>query len=72
MDGERYLKFSVIDSGVGINKRDMKKLFTMFGMLGGNNKMNKSGSGIGLYISKKIVESLGGEIKAKSEERKFT
>ena len=34
--------------------------------------MNKSGSGLGLSISKKIVESLGGQITVTSEEKRWT
>ena len=48
----------------------------MFGMLSQHrNQLNQSGSGIGQSISKKIVESLGGEIKVKSHQNqgsKFT
>ena len=45
----------------------------MFGMLSKQrNQLNKSGSGIGLSISKKIVESLGGKIKVSSHENQWT
>jgi signal transduction histidine kinase len=38
------------------------------GQLINSRKYNKTGTGIGLSISKKLVESLGGKIKLKSEE----
>ena len=72
-DDKQYLKFEVLDSGIGISSKDIPKLFSMFGML--DNKkdlLNKSGSGIGLSISKMLVEQLGGKIKVRSEEGKWT
>ena len=72
-NGEDYLKFEVYDTGVGISKQDIPKLFKMFGMLSQHrNKLNQSGSGIGLSISKKIVESLDGKIKVSSRENEWT
>ena len=51
----------------------MPKLFKMFGTIQKNiNQLSPSGSGIGLSISKKIVESLGGEIKVVSVENEMT
>ena len=63
-----FLQFVVYDTGIGINKEDLPKLFQMFSMLS-NEKgcLNKSGTGIGLSISKMLVEQLGGEIKVESE-----
>ena len=71
---KKYLKFSVTDTGIGIHKDDIPKLFAMFGMIRKNNssQLNKWGSGIGLWISKKIVESLGGKITWESEDGKWT
>ena len=70
---EWYLKFVVSDTGVGISKQDIPKLFKMFGMLSKHrNKMNQSGTGLGLAISKKIVESLRGKIKVSSCENEWT
>ena len=72
-DDENFLKFEVSDTGVGISKEDIPKLFKMFGMLSKHrNKLNQSGSGLGLAISKKIVESLEGKIKVSSHENEWT
>jgi signal transduction histidine kinase len=69
----QYLKFSVIDTGVGIPKNEQEKLFKMFSMLDQHQKkLNQKGTGIGLAISKKIIESLSGEISVESEENKLT
>ena len=63
----RYLKFEVSDTGVGIDKKEIPKLFQMFGMVHRyHDKLNSKGTGIGLTISKKLVESLGGTIWLKS------
>ena len=72
-NGENYLKIKVYDTGIGISKDDIPKLFKMFGMLSKRRQqLNQSGSGLGLSISKKIVESLGGKIKVSSSENEWT
>jgi two-component system sensor histidine kinase EvgS len=61
------LSTSVRDTGIGIRKEDQTKLFKFFGKLSDPNKINKSGMGLGLTISKLIVEKLNGQLKLKSE-----
>ena len=64
----KYLKFRVSDTGVGVDKKEIPKLFKVFGMIDQHrNKLNSKGTGLGLAISKKLVESLGGKITLKSE-----
>ena len=73
LNEQEFLKFTVSDTGVGISKQDIPKLFKMFGILSKHrNKMNKTGSGLGLSISKRIVESLEGKIKVSSWENMWT
>ena len=69
----KFIQFTVFDTGIGINKDDIPRLFQMFSMLS-NEKycLNKSGTGIGLSISKMLVEQLGGEIKVESEVSSWT
>ena len=68
-----FLKFEVHDTGVGISEDDIPTLFNMFQTLPKHkNRLNKNGSGIGLNISKKIVESLGGAISIYSQEGSWT
>ena len=50
----------MVDSGIGIKKPDQKKLFRLFGFLSDTQNVNADGIGLGLYISKKIVEQFGG------------
>jgi signal transduction histidine kinase len=69
----KKLKFVVCDTGVGIPLNDQRKLFKMFSMLDQHkNKLNQKGTGIGLAISKKIVESLEGNIMVESEVGKYS
>ena len=44
----------MIDTGVGIKKEDMSKLFKLFGFLDTTKELNTKGIGLGLHISKKI------------------
>ena len=45
----------VIDSGIGIKKEDVEKLFKFFGKLSTSSKINQGGMGFGLTISKMII-----------------
>ncbi len=58
---------SVRDTGIGISKEDMDKLFTKFGRIENEKTEDVEGTGLGLYLTKQIIEKLGGEIKAESE-----
>ena len=58
---------SIQDTGIGIKKKDLSKLFKYFGKLNDTQKINTKGTGLGLMISRKIVQSMGGEINIESE-----
>ncbi|OGM89701.1 hypothetical protein A3J77_01750 [Candidatus Wolfebacteria bacterium RBG_13_41_7] len=64
---EPYLEVSVKDTGVGILEEDVKKLFTKFFRSENAVKFATEGSGLGLYISKNIINRHGGKIWAESE-----
>jgi len=63
-----FIEFSVRDFGPGINPKDAKRVFNKFVQLSQNGKKNKGGLGLGLAISKEIVEAHGGQIYVESEE----
>ena len=62
-----YLKSNIRDTGNGITEEDKKKIFQKFSRGTGASGMHPDGSGLGLYIAKKIVEGSGGEISFFSE-----
>jgi signal transduction histidine kinase len=60
------VEFSVIDSGVGIAQEDLSRVFERFYRVEKSRSRALGGSGIGLTISKALVESMGGRIWAAS------
>ncbi len=67
---ENYIEVAVTDTGRGIDKGDLANLFTKFKQFGDLLNGLERGSGLGLCISKDIVELHKGEIWVESENRK--
>ncbi len=62
------LEISVTDTGIGMRKKDLPKLFTSFTRLDSPLKEKTSGTGLGLYLTKKIMTSVfNGDIKVESQ-----
>lgn len=62
-DEDGFLKISVADSGTGVAKKQQDSLFKKFSTIQKSFMHTKEyGSGLGLYISKMVVESMGGKI----------
>jgi len=59
------LIFNVIDQGIGISEEDQKRLFTPFERM--ENAHQISGTGLGLNISKRLIELMDGTIKVSSK-----
>jgi len=64
---EEYVKIQINDSGIGIEKEDLDKLFTPFNRLENYLTRKSTGSGLGLAITRKMVEMLGGKIYVHSK-----
>jgi len=59
---------SVQDSGIGMNKESLGKIFRKFGQAGENGKIETtSGVGLGLYVAKEIMKAHNGDILAESK-----
>ena len=67
---DKNIIISVKDYGRGIPKEDIDKIFNKY--YSANKKFRKIGTGLGLYLSKEIVEAHGGKLIVQSEENKYT
>jgi PAS domain S-box-containing protein len=61
------LEISVKDSGIGINKKDLKNIFDAFTQVQNNFVHKSGGSGLGLSICKQLAEKMGGKLSVASK-----
>lgn len=61
------VEFSIKDTGVGISPEDQQRLFQPFSQIPDSNQHARSGSGLGLVISKTLCEMMGGNLTLESE-----
>ena len=64
---ELTLLFSVRDTGIGMNKEQLGKMFQSFSQADSSTTRKYGGTGLGLVISQKIVEQMNGDIWVESE-----
>lgn len=63
---EPRLQIEVTDSGIGISKQHMSRLFQPFSQGDSSSTRKHGGTGLGLAISKRLAQKLGGDIRVKS------
>ena len=64
---DRYLVISVRDTGIGISRDDMKRLFQPFVQLDSGLARRYEGTGLGLALTRQLVQLLGGRLAVHSE-----
>ena len=64
---EVWIRISVSDSGQGIRKEDIQKLFHAFEQVDKKMNRGKEGTGLGLSISSELIRMMGGKLEVKSE-----
>lgn len=67
---DREVEFTVKDSGIGVPKAECSSLFNKFFRASNARKKRPDGTGVGLFLAKKVILSHGGEILFLSEEGK--
>lgn len=67
VQSDNNLEICVFDTGAGIKKEDMTKLFLPFQQVNMSLTKKHKGTGLGLYLTKKIAGLLGGDVSARSE-----
>lgn len=60
------LKVAIKDTGIGIKKEDMNKLFNIFEQVDSKRNRNVEGSGLGLAICKQLIDLMNGQISVES------
>jgi signal transduction histidine kinase len=66
-DRDKEVVVSIIDEGIGIPATQLERLFERFHRLNASDDQEQYGYGLGLYISKRLIEMQGGSIWAESE-----
>lgn len=65
--GSAQLHIKIKDDGIGIPENEQARIFDRFYQVDASERRNRSGTGIGLSLTKEIVEMIGGSISVKSQ-----
>ncbi|WP_246327479.1 ATP-binding protein [Candidatus Competibacter phosphatis] len=63
----QYIEFSISDTGIGIALEDQERIFSPFVQADGSSSRKYQGTGLGLSLTKKLVELHAGKIFVESE-----
>ena len=69
---DNYVEISIRDSGIGIPKEKLPKIFNRFYQVDGSHTREQEGTGIGLSLTKELIELHKGRIEVESEEGRGT
>jgi len=69
-ESDQFAQIDVIDTGYGISAKDQVNLFCQFHRVKNPSSQTVSGTGLGLYVTKQLVEAHGGKIWVQSEKGK--
>jgi signal transduction histidine kinase len=67
MDSEKEIKIEIKDTGIGVGKEDINKIFQSFSRGRGGTELYTGGTGLGLYVAKKFIEMHKGKISVYSK-----
>ncbi len=67
IQGEEWLEFSVVDTGIGLTPEQQRRLFQSFSQADPSTSRKYGGTGLGLVISRRFAQMMGGDINLRSE-----
>ncbi|MBI3545443.1 MAG: response regulator [Gammaproteobacteria bacterium] len=70
VSGKAQIHIEVADTGIGISQKDQSKLFQPYKQVSNSTARRYGGTGLGLTITKELVEAMGGHVGVKSQEEK--